>query len=179
MNNILTRLSKREKTVLTAAVIAVFAALFDRAVLTPIIEKMHQFDEEIKTMEFELNKNSKILQQRQRIERDEKKFAPFAIDARSEEEETAALLGEIENLASQSSVFLSDLKPSGTAAEGSAKKYLVNVTCEAPMDKLIGFFYRIERSESLMCISGFALRPKSRSSDVIQCELLVSKVVLP
>jgi hypothetical protein len=126
-----------------------------------------------------MTKNIKILQQRTRIEREEKKYASYSAQARSEEEETAAFLREIENLATTASVYLIDLKPSGVKTEGLIKKFLVNVSCEAEMEKLIVFMHSIENADVLMHVGAFSIGPKSKQSSVDRCELLVYKIVLP
>ncbi|MDD5745889.1 MAG: GspMb/PilO family protein [Candidatus Omnitrophica bacterium] len=178
MQEFMARLSKREKTVLTLSVIFVLLALLDRAVLHPIIEKITSFEQEIKDTEYVMTKNLKILQQRRRIEREEKKFASYLIPARSDEEETAALLREIENYARTAAVYLVDLKPAGVESDGVTKKFSISVSCESELEQLIRFMHSIESSDVLMQVGAFSLSPKSKQSSVTKCELLIYKIVL-
>jgi len=178
MLELMARMSKREKMVLTLSVVFVLLALLDRAILHPIIEKITSFEQEIKSTEYAMTKNLKIIQQRRRIEREEKKFASFLISARSDEEETAVLLREIENCARESAVYLVNLKPSGVESDGVTKKFLISVSCEAEMEQLIRFMHSIESSDVLMQVGAFSLNPKSKQSNVIKCELLIHKIAL-
>jgi len=179
MQGFFNKLSKREKYVLYVSATFVFLALLDRAILDPIIARMKMFEDEIKTTEYELIKNSKILQQRNRIESEEKKYASYFLSANSDEEETAFLLLEIENLASLSSVYLIDLKPSGVETEGMIKRFKVNLSCEAEMEQLISFMYSIENSDMLLQVGAFTLNPKSKKSSVDRCNLLLYKIAVP
>jgi len=179
MRGFISRLSKREKTVLYVSAVIVLLAVVDRAVLHPIIHNMKSFEEEIRKTEYDMTKNLKILQQRRRIEEEEKRYSSFAVRAHSVEEATATLLREIENLASVSSVHLIDLKPAGVTSEAEVQKFLINVNCEAAMEKLISFMYSVENSDILMQIGAFTISPKSKASGVKRCELLVYKIAIP
>lgn len=140
---------------------------------------MELYSHEIKATEYDMIKNSKILQQRSRIESEEKKYAKYAVIAQTDEEETATLLKEIERLATRSSVYLNDLKPSGIQEEGLVKKFRVNVSCEGEMEKIILFMHYIEDSHVIMQVTAFDMGPKSTQSKINRCDLLISKIVMP
>ena len=179
MQNIISRFSKREKVIFFTALIFVGFSFLDRVILSPILKKMELYSQEIKATEYDLLKNSKILQQRARIEAEEKKYAEYATIAQTDEEEIATLLREIERLASRSSVYLNDLKPSGIQEEGLVKKFRVNVSCEGDMEKIILFMHSIEDSHVIMQVTAFDIGPKSTQSKINRCELLISKIVIP
>ncbi|MBU1044998.1 MAG: hypothetical protein KJ915_11445 [Candidatus Omnitrophica bacterium] len=178
MLQIISKLSKREKMVLSVSIAFVFLALLDRAILHPIIDKMKSFEQEIKATEYEMTKNVKILGQSARIEREEKKYSSYIKEAGSEEEETAGLLRIVENLASTTNVYLVDLKPGGVEIAGNVKKFVINVSCEAQMQKILSFMYEIESSDVLMHIAAFSMNPKSKDSDINRCEFLLNKIVI-
>jgi Tfp pilus assembly protein PilO len=178
MLQIINKLSKREKLVLSVSILFVLLALFDRAILHPIIDKMKSFETEIKTTEYEMTKNVKILNQSARIEKEEKKYAVYLKAAGSEEEETAGLLRIVENLASTSNVYLVDLKPGGVEVSGNLKKFVINVSCEGKMQQVLSFMSAVESSEVLMHIAAFSINPKSKDSDVNHCEFLLNKIVI-
>lgn len=178
MLEMISKFSKREKLVLSISIAFVLLALLDRAVLHPIIDKMKSFEEEIKATEYEMTKNIKIISQRARIEKAEKKYAVYIKEAGSEEEETAGLLRAVENIASITNVYLIDLKPGGVEVAGNVKKFIINVSCEAQMQEILSFMYAIESSEVLMRISAFTMNPKSRNSTINRCEFLLNKIVI-
>ncbi|MFH1062066.1 MAG: hypothetical protein V1747_04180 [Candidatus Omnitrophota bacterium] len=178
MLQFISKLSKREKLVLSISIIFVLLALLDRAILHPIIDKMKSFEQEIKTTEYEMTKNIKILNQSARIEKEEKKYASYMKESGSEEEETAGLLRIVENLASTTNVYLVDLKPGGVEVSGNLKKFIINVSCEAQMQQILSFMYAIESSEVLMHIAAFSMNPKAKDSDINRCEFLLNKIVI-
>ncbi|MCK4993796.1 MAG: hypothetical protein KAS13_01950 [Candidatus Omnitrophica bacterium] len=179
MKNIISRFSKREKAVFFAAIVFVSFSFADRVILSPILKKMKVYSQEIKAAEYDMLKNSKILQQRARIEEEEKRYAKYSILAKTDEEETATLLREIERLATRSAIYLNDLKPSGIQEEGLVKKFKVNVSCEGDMEKIILFMHLIEDSHIIMQIAAFDMGPKSTQSKINRCDLLISKIVIP
>lgn len=179
MLNIISRFSKREKIVFFTSIVFASLALLDRVIISPILKKMELHNQEIKTTEYVMIKNAKIMQQRERIEAEEKKYAVYAAKAGTDEEEIATLLREIERLASRTSVYLIDLKPAGINEEALVKKFLVNVSCEGEMEELISFMHHIENSHIIMQIGAFNIAPKSANSKVNRCDLLVYKIVIP
>jgi len=173
------KISKREKIVFCISLGFVMLSFLDRAILGPIFDKIKSLDSEIMTIEDNIKKNVKIIGLQERIEAEETRYATFAVQARSEEEETAHLLKAIEMMSVGAGVYLIDLKPSGIKSEGLVKKFMVNVSCEGQMEQLIKFMFLIEDADSLLQIGAFGIGPKSKRSTVARCELLVYKVVIP
>lgn len=177
--NFFTKLNKGEKKIFYLTLLIVLISFLDRLVLGPIVEKIKTFEEEITSAEIEIKKNSGIMAQSERITREEKKFSAYAVQALSDDEEKTSLLKAIESLASAAAVYLVDVKPSGIKVEGPVKSFMVNVSCEAKMDQLISFMYAIENADMLLQVGAFNLSLKSKSSDVLRCELLIYKIVMP
>ena len=171
-------MSKREKKILMYSVIFMLIAFLDRGVISPVSEAMNFVEKEISTTTYEIEKNLRIVSQRERLEKEEKRYSSFSAEAGSEEEETAALLKEIETLASLYSVYVNDMKPLNRLTGGGVKKFVVSVSCEADMEPLITFMYAIENADQLLQISAFSIVPKSQQSSVAQCELLIHKIVI-
>ncbi|MBU0634428.1 MAG: type 4a pilus biogenesis protein PilO [Candidatus Omnitrophica bacterium] len=172
------KFSKREKIALSLAVLIVIITFLDRLILNPIINKMKSLKVEVGMLEGEINKNIRILSQRERVERTEKKYAPYAVQASSDEEETANLLKLIENMSQQTSVYIMDLKPAGVTKEAAVKKFMVNIGCEGEMEEILSFMYEIEDADQLLSIGAFTINPKARQSSVVRCQLLIYKVVV-
>jgi len=172
------KMSGRERLVLIGSVGAVLLAIIDRLVLAPILDKVRSFDADIQFTEDQMHKDERIVGQKERIESEEKKYPMTATSARSEEEETAALLRTIESLASGATVQITDLKPGGTQIEGPVKKFLVSISCEAELAQLVKFFHSLESSDSLIQIASFSFTPKGRQSKMTRCELMLMKITL-
>ncbi|MFH2137150.1 MAG: hypothetical protein ABII88_01410 [Candidatus Omnitrophota bacterium] len=175
----ISRLSKREKTVLYVSLGFALLALMDRAVVGPIIGKLNSLEKEIQETEHQIKKNLIIKSQQKRINEEEKQYATFSVEAGSGEEETASLLKDIENLATEFSIYLIDMKPLTVVSGGGIKKYVVSLSCEAEMKAMVTFLYAMENADKLLQIGAFNITPKNKQSSVGRCELLVYKIVIP
>ncbi len=175
----ISKLSKNEKIIFYLSIVLVAVAFLDRGIISPLVNKMEILKEEKKTVLDEMKKNLRIINQRQRIQDEERKYSSFALQARSEEEEIAALLKKLESLATKASVYLVNLKPANVQMEGLVKKFVINLSCEGEMEQLISFIYLVESSNMLLQIGAFNLSPKSKKSTVVKGEILIYKIVLP
>ena len=120
----------------------------------------------------------RILAHKDRMLSETEKYSIFLKKFRSEDEEITALLKEIETLASDSSVYLVDMKPRGLVEADGISKYLFRLTCEAQMEQIISFMFGIENSQKLLTIEGYEISPKSRESSVATCSMSISKLVV-
>jgi len=179
LQQIFTRLSKREQFILYAAVFFISMALLDRAIVEPIFSRMQSIDKEIQEKESAIRRSVHVLAQKDRISSEITKYSSFLSTAKTEEEEMTSLLKEIENLANKSSIYLIDMKPAAIKDLGSSKKYLINLNCEAQMEQITDFMYNIENSSKLFTIDKYQISPKSKETSVAKCSISISKIVIP
>jgi hypothetical protein len=173
------RLSKRDKMIAYIVMFLLSLIVLDRMILSPVSSKMKLLNEEIKAKEANIKKSLRIISQKDRITAESQKYSPYMGKGSSEEEEISNFLKDVEELASNSSVYLVDLKPGGVSSVGSAKKCLVLLNCEAQMQQIITFMFNIENSNKLLTIEKYQINPKSRESTVAQCVITVSKIIMP
>ncbi|MEE8360286.1 MAG: hypothetical protein V3S04_05100, partial [Candidatus Omnitrophota bacterium] len=176
LQTFLTRLSKREKAVLYMAALIISLTLLDRMVIYPIFSKMEELTEEIGEKESGIKRSIHILTHKDRILAASVKYKTLIRSSRSEEEEMTSLLKVIEMLASNNSIYLVDMKPGGVEETKAAKKYLLNLNCEAQLEQLIHFMYNIEESGELLTIEKYKMGPKSKESSVARCSMSISKI---
>jgi len=174
---ILSRLSKREKLILYAAAALISLAFLDRLLLRPILLKMKEIDKKIEQQKTTIKKNLRILTQKERILNEGNKYASYSIEAPSSEEEVS-LLKNIESLASESLIHLVAIKPIGSGEEEASKKYGVSLDCEAQMERIADFMYRVESSSDLLKVEKFNISQKAKESDIVKCSISVSKIVI-
>jgi len=136
-------------------------------------------DKEVLEKTTGIEKNLRILAQKDRIVAESSKYSPFLSSPNTEEEEITSILKEIETLANKSSVYLVDMKPAGLKTSGLSKKYMINLSCEAQMEQLFEFMYNIENSDLLLLIERYQIGPKSAESSVAKCGMSVVKIVAP
>jgi hypothetical protein len=172
-------LSKRERLIFYIALGIISLTIVDRLIVHPVLSKMNSLDEEIQQEKSRIKRDLHILGQEERIVEESKKFAKYSIQDLSVEEVTTHLLKEIGSLASKTSVYLIDIKPTGVKEEGAYRIYLVNLTCEAQLEQVMSFMYSIESSDSLLKIDKYNISPKSEESSIARCSMTISKTAIP
>jgi len=174
----LNRLSKREKIILAVALVIVGIFLSDRLVIHPLVGIFRSTDQELRDLEADVKKSVRLLSQKNRLQEEFKKYASYSVQAKSAEEEAVALLKTIEGLAGESGVNLVYVKPAAAKRGERLKEYYANLECEAQMEQLIKFFYRVESSTQLLKIKKFTLQPSAEGSTVVRCVVTISRSVV-
>jgi hypothetical protein len=173
ISEFLSRLNKRDRFIFYIVAVFLSMVLFERLMINPIYSKIKSFNEEIN------NKSLRILAQKDKISAESQEYSSFVTKGVSEEEEFTSFLRDVEDLANKNSVYLVDLKPGGAKEVGSAKKYIVLLNCEAQMEQIVNFMFNIENSDKLLTIEKYQINPKSKESTVAQCNMAISKIVMP
>ncbi len=173
---VLANLSKRERVILYCTVGFFFVFILDRVIISAVFDKIKSLNRQADDMRTEIRKNMRILAYKESISEGTKRYSSLMRSLKSEEEEMTAILREVENLASKSSIYLVDMKPSGTTDMGMLRKYIVDLNCESQMEQLVDFMYNIENSGKLLTIERYTISQKSRDSSIARCRLNISKV---
>lgn len=172
----LSNLSKRERIILycTAAFFAI--TILDRVVLSAIFDKVKMLNQQTQEMESSIRKNMRILAYKDSIAAGIVQYSSLLGSLKSEEEEMTVILKEVENIANKSAIYLVDMKPAGISDVGMLRKYLVDINCEAQMEHLVDFMYKIENSNKLLTIERYNISEKAKDSSIARCRLNISKV---
>lgn len=176
---IISRLSKREKLVFYVAVVFVSLILLDTLIVSPINTKLRSLDDQIQEKELGIKKNLHILAQKNRITKQMADYAVFMTTPKSDKEEMTDLLKETESIASNSGVYLSDMKPGETTKTQTPKKYLVRLSCEAKMNQLTNFMYTLESSKKLLTIEKYQISPDPKTPGIVKCTMTITKILCP
>jgi len=177
--NFFSKLSKREQTICYLAVIFISAVLIDRLIIDPIASKIISLNKEVIEKKAAIRRNIRILNQKDRIISERKKYKSFLSKFQYGKEDATSLLKELEKMANDSSVYLVDIKPDGfKEVEGSDGKYMIKLNCEAQMEHIIRFMYTIETSDRLFSVEGYKITPKSKESSVATCNMVVAKNII-
>ena len=175
----ISKLSPKEKVIFYAACAVVSLLLLDRLIVSPVFYKIESLDSQIKEREGSARKNLRVLAQKDRIQAAGASYSAFSGNKfGSEDEEITAFLKEIEVMANKSSVYLIDIKPGNSKLTPQARKYLVNLNCEAQMEQVIDFMYAIENSSKLLTIERYQISSKSKDSSLSRCNIVVSKTFI-
>lgn len=172
------KLSGRERVIFYATVTVVILVLLDRVILTPIISRISYLNETIRVQEEGIEQSLLIVNQEKRIEDETNRYATFLSQSQNEEKDTTVFLQEVETIAKKSSIYLTDIKPSGKGVKGDATQYFLRLSFEAQMEQVFNFFYNVSNYEQLLKIEEYQIRPKSAGSSVIICSMSISKSII-
>ncbi|KPK97211.1 MAG: hypothetical protein AMJ95_10150 [Omnitrophica WOR_2 bacterium SM23_72] len=173
------RLPKKQKMMLYVAGGVFLLSMINLLIILPVYSKIRSLNEAIKKKKVAIIRDLNVLEKKDEILSESKKYATFLKKALSDQEETTLLLKELENIASKGALYIVEMKPSGIREERSnLKKFVVNLTCEGHMEQIIGFMHNIENAATLLNIEKFQLSPKSKDSSIAQCTMTVSKMVM-
>jgi Tfp pilus assembly protein PilO len=175
----LSNLSKKEKIGLMVAAVIFFLAFSDRLILNPINRRIQQVNQEIKTSEKQLKMGLYNLSQKETIISEYGKYSQYFKSLGSEEEDTAAILSEIETVAKKSNMTLLNLKPLPSKDKGFYKEYSIEVETEGTIESLINFIYRLNTSTQLLRVEKLRLSLKDKDSGLIKAPLLITKISFP
>ncbi len=171
-------MSKRERTILYAAVIIVFLGSMDRFVYQPILNLFGELDQEILSQENQLRKNRRYLAVRETILNSYSAYAAYAVATGADEEEVASLLNEIEGIARKSGLSLVNMKPKTVTDTDIGKQYPVEVEFETKMAQLVRFIHGLYSSKYILAVEKLRIAPKGKSTAQVKGYLLIHKTVI-
>ncbi len=179
LSSIIKRLSKREKVVLYTAIFIISLTFLDGLIINPILSKLVTLNAQIQEKEEGIRRNLRILARRDKIISESSKYKAFMDNYKTEEEEATSILKEVERLAKKNSIDLAEMAPRREIRQGAeSKEYSITLTCEAEMKQILNFLYDIENSRKLLTVRRYEIGPKGRDSNVAQCSMTVSKLVM-
>ena len=172
-------ITKREKRLVMATIGMVLAALAYNFTLEPLVKRWNDLGEEIRTKEIVLRKHSRILREKETIERLHSEYAAyFQTEKLTPEEESAVALSTIEKLARAANTHITNIKPLGTKSFDGYNKYTFRVSLESRIGELSRFIYDLQSSKQLLKIERMVLRAKEREPDTIKAILNITKLTV-
>ncbi|MCK4518481.1 MAG: type 4a pilus biogenesis protein PilO [Candidatus Omnitrophica bacterium] len=173
------RLSKREKIIFFAAVSCVSIAILKTLVIAPLNHKINLINRDIKTSAKQLELYMRYLSQKEAIAAEYQKYLGNIKKSASNQEEMAKMLSEIEQLARNSSVYVTDMKPQKTAEKDFYVEYNIEVEIESEVESLINFLHQLNNSPQLLRAKKLRLNLKQKESTLLKSSILITKLLIP
>ena len=172
-------LSKRERYILYICVTVIASSLLYNFVLEPAVRRWRSLGKEILVQRAKLEKNLKVIAREESARREYERYAGYIEQKGSDEEEMALLLREIEMLASNSGVRITDIKPRPVKDMKFYKKYTIEVESESEIRSLTRFVYQLQKSKQLLKVQRLRLTTKGRGSPILRSYMLITRVSAP
>jgi len=171
-------LSKRERTILYFCIaIGVVATLYVY-IIEPKIKGWKLLCEQIRTKELKLERDLRIVARQQQLER---KFANIKerLKTLSSNQRQAGLwLRQLENLAKETNIQISNIQPLSSEEYNFYKKSTVNLIAECDLSSLTKFLYKIQNLPQLINIETLQITPATYDASLLKVEMLISSLLL-
>jgi len=172
------KLARRERLILYFALALFSIMLLERFIFKPLSNRLTLLDREIEIQKMKLLKARATAGGKEQILKDYNDFGVYLKLKGSDEEVMSEFLKEIEKLARESSVSLSEIKPRSTENKGNFKEYAVEVHTEAAMSQIFDFLYRLDNSVLLLRVQKLSLKVRDETSDILRVTLLITGISL-
>ena len=170
-------ITKREKTLGIITVGILIAALIYNFIIEPLAQRWSDLEKEIREKEAILRKHSRVLRNKNIIEKMHSEFTEyFEAEKLTPEEENAKALSSIEKLARNARVRITNIKPLAARDFDAYAKYTFRVTTESRIGELTKFIYEMKSSQQLLKVERMVLRAKEREPDTIKAILHISEI---
>lgn len=172
------KLNKREKQIFYVSIALISLFIMERIIFKPLADKLNDLNQEIQFKETKLIKGLRAEAQRDEILKEYKSYEGYFKVKGSDEEIVSEFLREIERLARESAVSVSDIKPQSNRKHGLYNEYAIEVRIEASLKDIAAFLYRLNNSVLLLRVEKFNLTPKDESSDILKVNMALSGMVV-
>lgn len=179
LQTVFAKFSKREKIIFYVTAAVLLIVFLDKAIFFPSFSQMKLKDQEIENKKKIVMKDIHMLALKEDVEKEMGKYESYFSPPRTSEEEVTSTLKEIENLASKAKVSVISIRPGEVREEDFFESYLVNLTCEGTMTRLISFLHAIETAPTLLTVERYIISPAAAGSRQAQCRITISKTVIP
>lgn len=172
------KLNKREKLIFYLCIILISVMILERLIFSPLLNKLTASRQEIQIKEARLIKSWRIQARKDKIIQEYNKYDYFLKVKGSDEEINSRLLKELDGIARQSRISLSNIKPRSTDNRGLYKEYTLELQLEAEMQDIIRFMYNINNSGFLLSVDKVVLSLKEESSEILKAVMVISSIVI-
>ena len=177
--DILKHLSRREKIILYFTLSIIAINLGFNFIFQPLLGKYKQLNQEALAKRIMLEKANRLINQKETIEEEYNKLSSSFKLSGSPEEQMAKVLSQIESTATKESITISNMRPQPVQDKKFYKRFVVELKCEADLNRLFKFFYELENPASLLKIESLKLNPKAAQPSVFEANILISKLAVP
>ncbi len=172
------KLSPKEKIGLSLALMFVAVASTDRLIISPVRAKFVRINQSIKISEKQLAHDLRNVHQQEEITAEFEKYVEYVSRTGSDEEEVARVLGEIESLARQSSIYLANMKPLTPKEVDFYKEYAVEIEVEADINLLTQFLHQLNTSVQLLRVEKLRLNSKKKGDKTLKASMLITRILV-
>ena len=147
-------------------------------VIEPLYKQYTALNQEIRLKQVRLAKNLRLLQEKDVIRQEFKKYSPRFKPQGSEEEEMASVLTEIEKIGKVTGIYLRDVKPKKINNQDFYKIITVEIKFQGTMQTLANFIYRLQNSTLLLKPNQLQIDSRGPSQQSLEGTITITRILL-
>ena len=167
------QLKPRERLLAAGSGLVLLIVIMDRLVLSPWLRQGQMVAQETVRMGRALQHYSQLLARKDRVFAQLDAYRQYLRPTLVDELQTASLLKELEGLAGESHITLSEIKPLTVEQNPLMKRYPMDVQFECTIEEWVDFVIRVESSPSLFQIVRATMAVQSEHADRLKGSLRV------
>lgn len=175
---IISRLSKRERTIFYITVFVVAFFLFFKFVIEGMLRLNTHLNRELHNKQVQLRRAGQIAKKGS-VQKDYETLIAALKMVKNPQEEMARLLSEIDKIAKDSGVNVLNIRPQEIEDKKFYKRLSVDLRLEGENRNIMRFVFYLESSPLLLRIDKFNLAARSSQRGFLDCELSLSRVAIP
>ncbi|MFC1646234.1 type 4a pilus biogenesis protein PilO [Candidatus Omnitrophota bacterium] len=169
-------ISKRERTIFSITILVISLSIIYSFILEPLYKEYTELNQEINTRHVQLAKNIRLLREKDIVRQEFKKYSHRLKVERSDEEEMATVLTEIEKIGNSTGIYLSDVKPQKIKDMDFYKVMIVEIRFQGAMQTLSKFIYELQNSALLLKASRLQINSKGAGQQLIEGVIQISRI---
>lgn len=172
---ILQRFTRRERILVSITIAIVFSTIFYGFVIEPLSRTYSRLNNQIRSGSLKLQRNYKLLNQKDSIKAEYEKYSPLIKPLPSEEEEIAAVLKVIEAIARENNIYITNIRPQPVRARLYYDELTFELIAEADIENLIKFIYDLQTSKNLLRVKKLTLSSTSTKDNLLKAIMEITK----
>jgi len=172
-------LTKRENQILSACVVLLAVYVGYNFVYKSFQEKFDTFEERVEAQKLRLIKNQKLLSKQEILDAQYEQLAQRLRQERSDEQEMTLILSEIESVANQIGMRVTDMKPQRVRKVDFYNQFTINLTTDGQLPAILNFIYLLETKPHHFDILEMRLERSSSGSNQLRSLLTLSRILVP
>ena len=170
-------LSKRERYVVAATIIAVSILVLDR-IVTPFMERRAQTEAQRQNLLREMERAMNQFARRRQMEQEWKEMLEAGLK-RDVSEAESQVLHAVRNWSQESGLALSSVKPERIAQEGELQEITFQAAGTGSMRSVARFLWQLETAPLPLKVKELQLGSRKEGADDLSLQLRISALYLP
>jgi len=160
-------LTVREKAILYVTIGIIAGSFLFNMFIGPVLRRYDTLNKEISITRIKLEKYLRLLSQKDSIQSRFNNLAMQTDLSGEQKDPLVGMLAELEKLASNANIKITDIRPQTSGSSTSAyRELVVDIRAEGPMEGFVRFIYDLENSLALLRIKRLQFSAKPNAQEL-------------